>query len=883
MNSSEKVKDPTRTIESSFLSESTKSIKHDRICRTCSLSKNRTWNVTTDELITRMNSGEKLEDVKCHPSKNDIPVEIRTGKPRRDVTLGHRLHHQFNTCGQSILPKCRGCARFEPIKVRIPYVTDGTIFYVKSTSPSGEEIFVPKGRRRIEPTNEDPYTIEVEPQYWNATVGGHCQIPTEGLIKNGQKTFCDPKPRKLRIENFSCGNCEFLDWTDESMQFDGEVNAVGRLTRYERFEIIQRSEPGEIGLNLGMALWRKQTKPQGRITWHTVKILKTELRNGHKWYTIQTTEASRKKANISDGDDRFEIYPDEDGTKAAMMVRYPGHKLLDLSLSLRKKVGVWPPLPEKKIKLSTRVPNLAALDCPECKPERSTTLKTENNIKIRIYHAEPCYFHSKGPKYHPLTGEIEFTHLCDSSKTDELVPTAILKLEKTDKGGLKVVDGNGNAPEAYSTDVANAAVFRQQINHLVEQAKRIGGKESGQQVYKQYLDVISNLRFAYKTIPMRPNWFVGSTMEANKPFCSHPNGVNFRKAWKDAFGSERVERDFDEGDFNKSQVEEELRAGMRDHNLTPQRLQEEMLATELSHRYYNSSYNGVKVPEDVKVKEPETWTKVEIQGIGGMKDDDGNPITDPEQFTRALDERVRVGHMPGKESDEGPRYLTRRQQLFGYTIVRGRFGKRKGSDKTAMSALDPDYVIFGYNPDDDEHFVNDAWYCPECSSSHYDVEDPMNPICEKCKSPLYRNQRNVTHNPRGGGGIGNAISTDSPRMQQQHRIWSQVCPNWTLRNSNPPITIDDLEGFDEDEPIMKNWINRVNFRSNDLDIIVGQLTDEHRTANKAFMKALGEVETSREAYKENNRGVSAKELEQMFPTPRLVYYREKAAGSLAKM
>ena len=872
-----------RQIESTSLKGALGGIDTTRVCRTCAHQTNRTWGVSLDDIEVRMNAGEKLDDIKCHPHRNEIPVEIRTGGPRKNISSGDRLHHEFSSCGQAILPKCRGCARFEPIRVRIPFVQDGTIFYVKEVSASGETVYVPKGRKRITPTNEDPYTIEVEPQWWNATVGGFCQIPAEGIIKDGRRTYCDPKPKKLRIENFACGNCEFLDWTDESTQFDGEVNGAARLSRYERFQIVQNSEPGEVGLNLGMALWRKQTKPQGRITWHIVNILGVEIRSGRKWYAIQTTENSRKRVKVSDGDERFEVFPNKDGKTAALAVRYPAHKLLDLPLPLRKKVRVWPALPPKKIRYSTRVPNLAKKDCDNCKPERSKITRVDGKLKIRIHHAEPCYYHSKAPVEHPLTGEIRFTHLCDVSKVDELQPQAILKIISLADGKLQVVDGNGHVPQPYGTDVANAAVFRQQVKSLVDSARRMAGDSGAEQVYKQYLDVISRLRFSYRTIPMRPSWLVPSSVEPNKPFCSHPDGINFRKAWQDAFGSERVDRRFDEGDYNKTQVEEELRAGYRDHNLTPQRLQEEILATELAHKFYDASVSGIRIPEELKVPEPESWTRVEIRGIGGMCDSGGNPITDPSEFVRSLDERVRIGHVPGEEGAEGPRYLTRRQQLFGYTVTRGRFGKRKGSDKTAMSALDPDYIIFGYNPDEDEHFVNDAWYCPECKTAHVDVEDPMDPICESCDSPLYRNQRIVSHNPRAAGGIGVAISTDSARTQQQHRLWSQVCPNWTLRNSNPPIGIDDLEGFDEDEPVMKHWVNRDHLRAKELDVEVGQLTEEHKAANAKFMEALREVEAKREAHKRSNEGVTAQELEQMFPTPKLPFYKEKIAGSVSKM
>lgn len=842
----------------------------------------RTWDIPLSELTTRLKSGETLEEIKCQPTRNEIPVEIRTGGPRRNITKGDRLHHEFLTCGQSILPKCRGCARFEQVRVRIPFVVDGQIFYVKTTNDTGEVVYVPKGRRTIKPMNEDPYTIEVEPQWWNATVGGFCQIPAEGMEKDGRTVYCDPKPKKLKIDN-TCGNCEFLDWTDESIQFDGEVNGAARLNRWERFQITQDPNVENIGMALGLALYKKQTKPQGRITWHEVNILNVLERNGRRLWEIQTTEGARKKVRIFDGDERFEIYPNEGKTRGALMVRYPGHKLLDLSLPLTKRVRIWPPLPPKKIRHSTRVPILARPDiCDSCKPERSKISRVNGKLKIRVYHAEPCYFHSKAPVYNIVLQEVEFKHQCDTSNIDELLPVAILKVIQIEDGKVLVVDGNGHKPEPYGTEVANAAVFRQQLQRLQDDAKRLTGPSGSQQVFSQYLDVVSKLRYQYRTVTMRPSWLVPSSIEANKPFCSHPDGIDFRKMWQDAFGSERVDRRFDEGDFNKTQVEEEWRAGMRDHSMTPQRLQEEILATEFAHKFYDPNLNAVNVPDSLKVDPPESWTTVQIRGIAGMHDDEGNPVEDPEKFVRMLDERVVIGHVPGEEGDEGPRYLTRRQQSFGYTITRGRYGKRKGSDKTAMSALDPDYIIFGYNPDEDDHFVHDAWYCPECKAAYAHVEDPMDPVCE-CGASLYRNQRSTTNNPRASGGIGVAISTDSARTQQQHRLWSQVCPHWVLRGSNPPIGIDDLDGFDEDEPVMKHWINRSHIRAKTLDVEVGQLTAEHKAANNTFLEALAEVEAKREAHKKSNEGVSAKELEEMFPTPKLPFYREKIAGSVSKM
>jgi hypothetical protein len=641
------------------------------------------------------------------------------------------------------------------------------------------------------------------------------------------------------------------------------------LTPWEREKVLEEAEVTgtPVGQALGLALWKKQTEGHGRVLSYTAQIMRKDYHNGELKYKIRFTD-NNVIAIVSAYDNTIFINDDveigynyrsaesSNARYGAVEIMYPFHQQFSLSDNLKVVRRRWPSLPEKMRIKNESWDYLVNESCPRCDVSRN----------------QPCYYHSKAPRYNLATGIVEFTS-GRQTQYEEILPAHAIMHVEFRFGEYVAVDGNGNLPEAYGENRANASVFRLYLPELLRKAKVKYGKKAVSDITRQYHKVTSMLHYT-KPVKVRPSWLRTGTVEPSKPRCSNPNGLDLRKVFMDSFGSERTDIDFDLGAYNTAIVEEEIRVGKRQHSQTVQRLHEEILATITSHPRYRETIGGIVESEVVW---PEEMTVQKIEAIGGMYDENGNPVTTTQAFVQRLDEEVQIGN-----SGDADRMISVRQQLYGYQLARGYYGKRKGSDKTQLPSFDTDVVIFEDLGEPDQIDVSDAWRCTHCNRT-YDQSEILNwfsPTCE-CGYALYKNHTSrVSYNARATGGIGNALAMDTDSMRQRQMLYATLCPKWRLNTNSAIITLNDLSGNSKhlsETPVT------INQSGPTVHKIGGFLSPEHVAANEEYEQKRQLVYSQRESYKNEFPETTIAELEKKFPLPYGIVYVEKAAGSLAKM
>lgn len=837
------------------------------VCRTCTRTNDKFWAYSKVDLVKAREQEDFNEsNYACSPSKiyTEVKVLNTTDHNNRIVDISKKSFHStrafLETCGQDIRKQCLVCEHFVPIEIDVASTSNPNACILYRPVKKGDKLI-------LEPFSSDGSRVNK----WNIAVGGSCSLPVEGVKVNDKIVYCDFKPKGKRVESPSCGNCYYLDYAGENWQFNYlEINDNASLTPWEKEQALANSTDPDasIGQILGLALWKKQTEDRGRILSYSVQILRKDYHKGDLKYKIRFT-ANNTIAIVSAFDPNIEINDDAEigynysdsnydySCYGVAEIKHPHHRLFSLPDNLKVVKRHWPPLPEK-IRIENKSwDSLVKKDCPRCNVRRN----------------KPCYYHSKGPRYNVATGIVEFTTGRQTQYEYILPNHGVLHIECR-LGEYVAVDGNGNLPEAYGTDRANATVFRLYLPELIRIAKVKYGKKAVEDITRQYNKVSGLLNYT-KPIKVRPSWLRTSSVEPSKPRCTNPNGLDLRKVFMDSFGSERTDIDFDLGAYNTSIVEEELRVGTRQHSQTIQRLHEEILATVTSHPKYRETIGGI-ISSDVVW--PEEMNTIKIEAIGGMYDEDNNPITTTKKFIDRLDEEVQIGH-----NGHADRMITVRQQLYGYQLARGYYGKRKGSDKTQLPSFDTDVVIFEDKGEPEQIDVNDAWRCVHCNRSYdqSEIENWLSPTCQ-CGHALYKNHTSrVSYNARATGGIGNALAMDTDTMRQRQMLYATLCPKWRLNTDSAVIKLDDLSGSAKQMSSTAVTIGKQNGPI--IHKIGGFLNEEHIAANKAYEIQRQEVYAEREAYKNLYPETTIDELERKFPLPYGIIYIEKAAGSLAKM
>lgn len=854
-------------VEQVSLPERNARVEPELVCRTCTHRDNHLWHVSKVETIRRMAAGETRAEIACSPDTALQTLRVletintRGRIVKVDQPSKVRTRAIMDTCGYAQDAKCKSCDRFAPTQVAIPYAKSGAKVHWSNQSR--------EGRTSVVPIASDGSDVS----WWNVTVGGHCTIGTEGLVKDGQTVFCDPIPRRLNIENPSCDNCQWLDYVGEQWQTDYlTVNDHAALTPWEREEARKLiSDDVNFAMAQGIALKHKQTSPFGRAYWYRATLEKEGWHRGQYKYKVRFDE-SDVLATITESDWRWTLHRTDNPKIVAVEVRMPHHKIFNLGDHLTKKPWYWP----KPAKATWSLPDSSHLVNAACASLPKDPANPGNSIYCDALRGIPCYYHAKGPERSDVTGEVTFTNPEGIKPEWVYPPHGVLRVVRRNDE-IVAVDGNDNLPVTYSATVANAGTMRLWITKLRAEARKEFGEEGVAAINKQYNDLKTMLHRTVRWIQVRPNWYANGGTEPSKPRCTHPAGLNLRKVFQDSFGSERTDWDFDHGSLNSMEVEEELRVGYRQHQLTPQRLHEEMLATDQSHPNYDPASGTVPSSEWTWVAPPKL--KV-LEGIGGMTDDFGRPVTDVAQFMDRLDEEVVVG-----TSGEAMRTMTKRMQMFGYDMSRGYYGKRSGSDKTSVPSRDRDLVIFGDSEADDVDVITD-WRCVECERVYpqSEIKDYFYPVCEDDGADLYRlHLAREVPNPRSGGGVGNVYVMDSASMRQRKRLQATLCPNWRMRGANH-ISLEDTAG--PSKMLNKSLREMAQVEEDAVQVIkIKQLSlsEDHKAHNAAYWAENELVIAKRTEYLMNYPETTAEEILRRFPRPKGIIYQPTSAGSLAKM
>lgn len=832
------------------------------ICKTCIHHDNRGWKAAGIDLFKAALNGEDVEDLACcKPTQNDIARKaIQTQSYRKVIPLSAEDNSKVVTfldgCGHQIQPKCNGCERFVRDTVAIPYADEEILWALEVQE--GKETKV-------------PYTRSGSPvKVWNATVGGHCSIGEEGIIVAGKTTHCDPVKRQINITP-SCNNCAFVDRVGDSWMYDHlSVNANARLDPYEYYTVYKKAmETGENPVAAAnLALYLKQIKGSGLLLTLKGKIVNC--------YSVLKTKETRYLVNydtiniqdkISTLDEDITILS-IDSTVTDIIVQVEDIRLYKRGYrpNLKKYNLVWPPLPSK-------IGNTAKNDQVDLRINEDCAA-TKRSDACSITKNKPCYFHAKLPVKNIVTGEIVFHPSIDKSH-NIYPPSAFLHIEKVGNKYLALDDDN-QLPQTYSDTVANASVFRKWLPSLLTSASRISN-QAKQDILEQYSEITSKLHRSSLPQKVRPYWLAPSSIEPSKARCTHPDGMDLRKVFGDTFGLERVDFDFDFGSKNTIEVEEEHRVGFRQHEHTPQQLQEEILTNLMLDPNYDHAIGGKLEADKTLDTTGYSYTYLPLS----------SDCDSTEEFYRSLDNEIHAGEVSSDDDKiTVDRFISKRQQLFGYALNNRAYGKRKPSEMTQLLAKDPDYIIFDNMYDFSAENVK--WICLHCKTSftyeEVNLFDPRCDICDDAPSLIRNHNVREVVNPRATGGVGNAYVKASDSMIGSMQLNANLCDKWVFKEIKSNITYETLYGSESTVIQAKLNLETQALDSEHVKIIkVNSITPEQANINKEYMTLVDEAISNREHYLIANPNTSASELAILFPTPSGTIYQIRAAGSVAKM
>ena len=290
---------------------------------------------------------------------------------------------------------------------------------------------------------------------------------------------------------------------------------------------------------------------------------------------------------------------------------------------------------------------------------------------------------------------------------------------------------------------------------------------------------------------------------------------------------------------------------------------------------YDHALGGLKTASKEVTFEPTSVTQLPLS----------DSTDNTQEFYRSLDEWVPSGVVTSEEEKLiVDRYITRRQQLFGYSLNNGVFGKRSPNEMTQMLSKDPDYIVFDTMYDFSTE--NMDWMCLDCKKTfNYTSVDLFEPTCDECDAPLVRNHntREVV-NPRAKGGVGNAYVKASDSIISSMQLRRNLCDKWVFREIKSQINYETIFGDKAKVIGAEGRTNTAALDNEHVKIIkVNALTMEQTENNKAYIKEVDDVAAKREAHLEEHPNTSASELAMLFPTPKGTLYQIKAAGSLSKM
>jgi hypothetical protein len=736
-------------------------------CRTCVHSHGRLWNVPLAEVTAVKGNKEAIAALECSTAKVEITRKIRKDGvlvPLSDHArpiVAHDLDPMnesrepvfVETCGFQLAPKCRNCARLTATVVKVPHP-----MYPGSTK--------------------------------DVVVAASCSIPAMGIIKDGKRVTCDPKPlnRLARITP-SCENCKFRFTTDENWQYESFAVNEMDLTPYEmeqvRRDAIRRGlVGGQIGGAINRARLEKYQSIAGRTRWYRgtvvsqapdairVKLETTQevtfwLQGGEPvGYTIHRYKDEEHGELPLDA-----IHIQTVGEVAILQIKLPHNVVFGLvdgpgNDGTRKRMPVFPALPDK--------------------PGVQYWTNPDTGERKRIWPRPQEYFTSKNPYWNATTESVEF----DPDPTTEDIPVGEWMLHVVNDGTRwRVVDDlwlwhriMAVMTGYWLTDVdpePHPAVFRLRLRGLVAIAQTKGGDAAAAAVRSQYHHMVEKLPLG-PSFQNMPNFFRQSSLEPFKDYCSvnladPSKGIDFRTTFGDGFGLERTQ--YSRTWAYQMERDQWFRATQPGNEVQGEIMRNEMLDPAWPDRSPDHPDQWERLRQDAKV--------VHLDVFGNEYDDPDeltieDRLADSMAYLDWLDEPVE------RMSPQGhPVYEDRRMQVHGYTMYRG-----------SRTEASPNFVINA-----DEEDIKDRLYCAACNKTfpltQLSSQDEYLPVleCPDCGDALFvgrtaaepstwiRNSKRI--------GIGTAVAIDSQAYQGRQRLRSTLCESWQFR-SNPNIAFDDV-------------------------------------------------------------------------------------------
>lgn len=762
---------------------------HDptQVCRTCTYSGNRLWNVTNSDIIKAKNSGTPLSKLGCEPTKSAIHQRVLASREIIDIDDAHPFKSFFtengehiptvgmvDSCGWSPSKKCLGCARFNAI----------TIFVRKPAYPGA-------------------LTMKPMP----VTVGGYCSIPAKGIMVAGRRTTCAPIPKGRDIDP-SCLNCRFRFGTYGNTILDDYSRSVVNtdLDPYEMWQarIEGRQSPDNGGIGGAINRWRQEKLSGHRgilSTWpikitkrYTRMVTKVNPRTGERHEVEQTyaydfTFRGIAKEHHIAADDPIEDVHLKDGSDLGTLVTL-GYGFRNYNLEPGSKYyKLFAPQDFDRVE-----------GVSDYRGEPGTRVFCQDvERKCRMcdhVRNKPCYFHAKNPIFNAA----DKTYTFANPENVDLTPTVAkidVRFTRNSEGGYDVTTKNGQTPSASDFFV----FFYSHVDRLV-----LGHHDAKiEALYKTFSSFKSALRRSSVPTIRQSQYGSNTGIEPYKQYCAINNhfpymGLDFREVMGDRFGMERGSLEYSESLTRRMSEDEYIRVWNPAERLSEE--EDTNLNTVL--------LTPIRPMKEQARKAPEGETITTYLDMFGQVSEHGLSDKERAEYVQWLDNPV-DGSVGGTSN---------REAVYAYTLYRGM--RQNQEELFSLREIE--------KKDDNDRPTE--YVCVKCHSV-YAIEEinTFDLSCTKsygkgrkvCGGVLrfYEHQReeNVagtrigTHNTmpyRRRASTDGAVLADSQSFQEQTRLLRMGCPWWQLNNSSDlwPTTMRTL-GYPE-KRMQQDWIDDYN-------------------------------------------------------------------------
>lgn len=512
-----------------------------QICRTCSKTDPQRIKVSLKEMISlkKENNGVLPESALCHPNVSEELRNVRSDRTITPLRADGKVLVQLQTktqraesvayidsCGQNIQDKCRGCSRLNRINARVKGGTNA---------------------------NGHPYFVEV-------LIGGHCTIPAEGIVVDGEVTMCDKKPysRDPLGLSRSCGNCKWRSAYSEPSMLDHVTPLRWGLTSYEREKAMEGVDPDQIGIALNEASRARgkikvKAGPRtndsvmswaGMIKYFNLSIVRMYEDDEGKPFSVDVripTTGDIFNFKLAEGDDSIGMIKIVDTKNAILEITSPHHR--QYGLPDRNRISY--PRSEElvdcdKCNGNKSYPSFNGsewkdIPCQQCGgtgkvgagvPSNIVTVEDNSDLVdpycTQCHGKIPCYHHLRQPMLREsrsvvrlLNGVIETEHTTfhsymrkDSRHVIQVEPDENKLVLKRDGSHVWVENSAGNAP--------SFVLFRIRVRSIMDWCKN---SDERRQVLKQFADTKNKIAHGPDRL-IDYSWSKPAPVPAFHAFCS---------------------------------------------------------------------------------------------------------------------------------------------------------------------------------------------------------------------------------------------------------------------------------------------------------------------------------------------------------------------------